>query len=180
MLIGVVSDTHGFYDPQVPQLLGGVKHILHAGDIGTGQIIEQLSEIAPVTAVRGNNDREGPESGFPEVETLELGGCRIYLTHIVKVPKEGDGAGLAAYLDARADVVVFGHSHMAFCETRETEQRGPLTFFNPGAAGKRRFKVVPSIGLLDVGPDRVEGRILALRYMKGLSQTDGPHPNLPP
>ena len=87
MLIGVVSDTHGFYDPRVPPLLNGVEHILHAGDIGTGRIIEQLSEIAPVTAVRGNNDREGPESQFSAVETLELGGCRIYLTHIVKVPK---------------------------------------------------------------------------------------------
>ena len=157
MLIGVVSDTHGFYDPRVPPLLDGVEHILHAGDIGSGGIIKQLSEIAPVTAVRGNNDREGPESQFPEVQTLDLNGCRIYLTHIVKVPKEGDAAGLSTYLDARSDVVVFGHSHMAF-----HDKRGPLTFFNPGAAGKRRFKVVPSVGLLDVRPGRVEGRILVL------------------
>ena len=157
MLIGVVSDTHGFYDPRVPPLLQGVEHILHAGDIGTGRIIEQLSEIAPVTAVRGNNDREGPESQFLEVETVDLGGCRIYLTHIVKVPKEGNDAGLSTYLDARSDVVVFGHSHMAF-----HEQRGGLTFFNPGAAGKRRFKVVPSIGLLELEPGRVQGRILVL------------------
>ena len=157
MLIGVVSDTHGFYDPRVPLLLVGVEHILHAGDIGSGQIIEQLSEIAPVTAVRGNNDREGPESEFPEVETLELGGCRIYLTHIVKVPKEWDDAGLAPYLEHRADAVVFGHSHFAF-----HEQRDGLTFFNPGAAGKRRFKVVPSIGLLELEPGRVMGRILVL------------------
>ena len=162
MLIGVVSDTHGFYDPRVPPLLEGVEHILHAGDIGTGQIIEQLSEIAPVTAVRGNNDREGPESEFPEIETLELGGCRIYLTQIVKVPKDGDDAGLAPYLEHAADAVVFGHSHMAFYETRETEQLGGLTFFNPGAAGKRRFKVVPSIGLLELEPGRVEGWILVL------------------
>ena len=162
MLIGVVSDTHGFYDPRVPPLLHGVEHILHAGDIGTGRIIEQLSEIAPVTAVRGNNDREGPESNFPEIETIDIGGCRIYLTHIVKVPKDGDDAGLSTYLEAGADAVVFGHSHTAFYEVRETEQRGPLTFFNPGAAGKRRFKVVPSIGLLEVGPGRVEGRILVL------------------
>ena len=157
MLIGVVSDTHGFYDQRVPPLLEGVEHILHAGDIGTGRIIEQLSEIAPVTAVRGNNDREGPESRFPEVETIDLGGCLIYLTHIVKVPKEGDEAGLVTYLEQGANAVVFGHSHMAF-----HEQRGGLIFFNPGAAGKRRFKVVPSIGLLDVGPGRVEGRILVL------------------
>jgi putative phosphoesterase len=123
----------------------------------SGQIIEQLSEIAPVTAVRGNNDREGPESEFPEVETLELGGCRIYLTHIVKVPKEGDDARLAPYLEHGADAVVFGHSHFAF-----HEQRGGLTFFNPGAAGKRRFKVVPSIGLLEVEAGLVEGRIVVL------------------
>jgi len=157
LLIGVVSDTHGFYHPRVPPLLDGVEHILHAGDIGTGGIIEQLAGIAPVTAVRGNNDREGPESEFPEVETLELGGCRIYLTHIVKVPQEGDEAGLAAYLDERSDVVVFGHSHYAFHESR-----GGLTFFNPGAAGKRRFKVVPSIGLLELNRERVEGWILVL------------------
>ena len=156
-MIGVVSDTHGFYDPRVPPLLKGVEHILHAGDIGSGRIIEQLSEIAPVTAVRGNNDREGPESEFREIETVDLGGCRIFLTHIVKVPKEEDDAGLAAYLEHAADAVVFGHSHLAFHESR-----GGLTFFNPGAAGKRRFKVVPSIGLLDVGPGRVEGRILVL------------------
>ena len=162
MLIGVVSDTHGFYDPRVPPLLDGVEHILHAGDIGAGRIIEQLSEIAPVTAVRGNNDRKGPESLFSDVEAIELGGCRIYLTHIVKVPKDRDEAGLATFLEKEADVVVFGHSHMAFNETRETHQRGRVTFFNPGAAGKRRFKVVPSIGLLDVGPGRVEGRILVL------------------
>jgi putative phosphoesterase len=162
VLIGVVSDTHGFYDPRVPPLLGGVEHILHAGDIGAGRIIEQLSEIAPVTAVRGNNDREGPESQFPEAETLELGGCRIFLTHIVKVPKKGDEAGLTPYLELGVDAVVFGHSHVAFNGTRETETRGRLTFFNPGAAGKRRFKVVPSIGLLDLSSGRITGRILVL------------------
>ncbi|MDA1128533.1 MAG: metallophosphoesterase family protein [Chloroflexi bacterium] len=157
MLIGVVSDTHGFYDPRVPPLLDGVEHILHAGDIGSGRIIDHLSEIAPVTAVRGNNDREGPESEFPEGETLDLGGCRIFLTHIVNVPRDGDPARLALYVNEGADAVVFGHSHMPF-----NERRGPVTFFNPGAAGKRRFKVVPSIGLLEVSPGRVEGRILVL------------------
>ena len=157
MSVGVISDTHGFYDPRVPLLLDGVEYILHAGDIGKGRIVEQLSEIAPVTAGRGNNDRQGPESEYPEIETLNLGGCSIYLTHIVKVPKDGDSVGLAVYSEQGADVVVFGHSHMAFHESR-----GRLTFFNPGAAGKRRFKVVPSIGLLKLEPGRVEGRILVL------------------
>jgi len=91
------------------------------------------------------------------VETLELGGCRIYLTHIVKVPKERDEAGLSTYLDSGADAVVYGHSHFAF-----HEMRGALIFFNPGAAGKRRFKVVPSIGLLELEPRLVRGRILVL------------------
>ena len=157
MLVGVISDTHGFYDPRVPFLLKGVEHILHAGDIGKGRIVEQLSGIAPVTAVRGNNDRQRPESEYPEIETLNLGGCCIYMTHIVKVPKDGDVAGLAAYSDQGVDVVVFGHSHMALHESR-----GALTFFNPGAAGKRRFKVVPSIGLLKLEAGRVEGHILVL------------------
>ena len=79
------------------------------------------------------------------------------MTHIVKVPKDGDDPGLAFYSEQGADVVVFGHSHMAVHELR-----GGLTFFNPGAAGKRRFKVVPSIGLLELEPGRVEGRILVL------------------
>ena len=157
MLVGVISDTHGFYDLRVPPLFEGVEHILHAGDIGTGQIIEQLAEIAPVTAVRGNNDCVGPASKYPEVETLSLGGCRIYLSHIVKVPRIGDEAGLADYLEHKIDIVVFGHSHYAFYERRDG-----LTFFNPGAAGKRRFKVVPSIGLLELDPERVDGRILIL------------------
>ena len=157
MLIGVVSDTHGFYDPRVPPLLKGVEHILHAGDIGTGNIIDKLAEIAPVTAVRGNNDREGPEAEYPEVETIWIADCRIYLTHIVKVPKIGDEIGISHYLNQKIDVVVFGHSHSAF-----HEQRDGLTFFNPGAAGKRRFKVVPSIGVLELDSGRVEGRILIL------------------
>ena len=79
------------------------------------------------------------------------------MTHIVKVPKIGDAAVLAIYSEQGVDVVVFGHSHMAFHESR-----GGLTFFNPGAAGKRRFKAVPSIGLLKLEPGRVEGRILVL------------------
>ena len=157
MLIGVISDTHGFYDPRVPPLFEGVDHILHAGDIGTGQIIGQLTDIAPVTAVRGNNDREGSASKYPEVEILSLGGCRIYLTHIVKVPKVGDEVGLATYREHQVDIVVFGHSHHAFYEQREG-----LTFFNAGAAGKRRFNAVPSIGLLELDSGRVEGRILIL------------------
>ena len=74
MLLGIVSDTHGYMNPRVLELLQGVEHILHAGDIGDAAIIGRLSSIAPVTTVRGNNDRTGPASLFPEEVTLELGG----------------------------------------------------------------------------------------------------------
>ena len=157
MLLGVVSDTHGYLNPRVLELLQGVDHILHAGDIGDAAIIGQLSRIAPVTTVRGNNDRTGPASLFPEEVTLELAGRIIYLTHIVKVPKEPGGTENKTYSDAGIDVVVYGHSHIAFQKTL-----GPVLFFNPGAAGKRRFKVVPSIGTLELAKDQVWGTIIPL------------------
>ena len=157
LLVGVVSDTHGYLNPRVPELLRGVDHILHAGDIGDAGIIRELANIAPVTAVRGNNDRTGPESLYPEKATLALEGRKIYLTHIVKVPKGPNPRSMEIYNDAGVEVVVFGHSHIAL-----QQRLGTVLFFNPGAAGKRRFKVVPSIGMLELTEERVEGRIIPL------------------
>ena len=154
-MIGVVSDTHGYLNPKVPELLAGVEHILHAGDIGDAGIIAELARIAPVTTVRGNNDRTGPESLFPEEVTVELDGWNFFLTHEVKVPKGPDDPSMETYRKAGADVVVFGHSHIAL-----QRQIGTVLFFNPGAAGKRRFKVVPSIGILKLELGRVEGTII--------------------
>ena len=163
MLLGVVSDTHGYIDPRVAPLLKGVDHILHAGDIGKpnalGQpdIISQLSSIAPVTAVRGNNDRQPPESLYPEEVTLDLEGCRIYLTHQVKVPKSPCSRLLKPYSDANLQVVISGHSHIALQKQIES-----ILFFNPGAAGKRRFNTVPSIGLLHLADGQAQGKLLPL------------------
>ena len=157
MLVGVVSDTHGYLDPRLPELLCGVEHILHAGDIGDDLVIQELGRIAPVTAVRGNNDREGPTSLYPLEVTELFGGCRLLLTHQVKLPKGPDDAALREYVDAGVDAVVFGHSHIAL-----QEQRGPVLFFNPGAAGKRRFKVVPSIGFLTLEEGLIQGSIVPL------------------
>ena len=157
LLVGVVSDTHGYLNPKVPELLRGVDHILHAGDIGSGEIIEELGRIAPVTAVRGNNDREGPASVYPLEVVDVLEGCRFLLIHQMKLPKGADDPALASYHDAGVDVVVFGHSHIAL-----QESRGDVLFFNPGAAGKRRFKVVPSIGFLSLEDDRIKGSIVPL------------------
>ena len=157
MLLGVVSDTHGYLNPRLPELLRGVEHILHAGDVGKRGVVDQLERIAPVTVVRGNVDRDGPESLYPEEMTVELGGRRIYLTHQVKVPKDARAGDMKRYIRAGVDVVVFGHSHIAFQGTR-----GEVFFFNPGAAGKRRFKVVPSIGLLDLTEEGIHGTIVPL------------------
>ena len=157
MLIGVVSDTHGYLNPRVPELFQGVDHILHAGDIEDSGIIAALAEIAPVTVVRGNNDRTGPESLYPEEVSLQLEGFGFYLTHIVKPPKKPDDPAITAYKKRAVDIVVYGHSHIAFQQEIEN-----ILFFNPGAAGKRRFKVVPSIGFLELEAGRVEGKIIPL------------------
>ena len=157
MLVGVVSDTHGYLNPRVPELLRGVEHILHAGDIGDAGIIDELCGIARVTAVRGNNDRTGPTSLYPEMVTLELAGKNILVTHQVNVPAVVGDPGFKTYLDASVDVVVFGHSHIAL-----QRSLGAVLFFNPGAAGKRRFKLVPSIGTLILEENRVRGTIFQL------------------
>ncbi len=157
MLVGVVSDTHGYLDPRVAPLLEGVDHILHAGDIGDAAIIDRLSGIAPVTTVRGNNDKTGPESLFPEEVTLELGGCLVYLTHAVKVPKSALDPKMKRYTDCGARVVVSGHSHVPL-----QNQLGSVLFFNPRAAGKRRFKLFPSIGTLLLRHGEATGTIIPL------------------
>ena len=157
MLVGVVSDTHGYIDPRAVLLLQGVDHILHAGDIGDAAIIDRLAEIAPVTTVRGNNDKSGPESLFPENATLELGDCLVYLTHQVKLPKDENDPKMRPFLEMGATVVVSGHSHIPL-----QERLGPVLFFNPGAAGRRRFKLLPSIGALTLEDSKAEGTLIPL------------------
>ena len=93
MLLGIVSDTHGYLNQRVLELLRGVEHILHAGDIGDAGIIDELSSIAPVTAVRGNNDRTGPASRYPEKVTLELAGRIILLDPNPPMDRDGGREG---------------------------------------------------------------------------------------
>ncbi len=162
MRVGVISDTHSYMDLRALQLLQGVDYILHAGDIGDAGIIKELQGIAPVTAVRGNVDREGPTSLYPAEETLELEDFRIFLTHEVKPPKRDTDLALEGYRQAGVDVVVYGHSHIAY-----QQQWGGILFFNPGAAGKRRFKVTPSIGFLTLTRTGVEGVVTPLEVAEG-------------
>ena len=111
-----------------------------AGDTCDGGIIESLAEIAPMTVVRGNNDRTGAESLYPVEVPLKLEGFGFYLTLIVKEPQKPNDRVIATYQKQAVDIVVYGHSHVAF--QKEIDN---VLFFNPGGAGKRRFKVVPSI-----------------------------------
>ncbi|HWH71974.1 MAG TPA: metallophosphoesterase family protein [Candidatus Sulfotelmatobacter sp.] len=140
MKIGVISDTHNFFDPQIPQLFAGVEHILHAGDIGLPRLLLDLEQIAPVTAVMGNTD--DPGFHYRQTEVLELAGRKFLLHHIVNPHALSDS--LKARIErVRPDVVVFGHTHKPFCETIE----GTL-YFNPGYTGHSRFGLPRSLGIL--------------------------------
>lgn len=148
MRIGLIADTHGLLRPQALEALAGAGHILHAGDIGAPGILDALAALAPVTAVRGNNDTAPWALALPETATLELAGLRIHLLH-----------DLAALDRARlrADVVVAGHSH----RPRIAERDGRLEV-NPGSAGRRRFSLPVSLGWLEVVDGRACARIVEL------------------
>ena len=138
--IGVISDTHNFLDPKIPELFAGVEHILHGGDIGQARLILQLEEIAPVTAVLGNTDDSGLQ--FRQTEIVELGGRKFLIHHIVN-PHEPDEALQRQLECEKPAVVVFGHTHKQFAETI-----GSTLFFNPGYAGKSRFGMPRSVAIL--------------------------------
>jgi len=155
MKIGIISDTHNFFDPQIPRLLAGVEHILHSGDIGLPRILFQLEEIAPVTAVSGNTD--DPGFHYPLTEVLQLAQTKFLLHHIVNPHSIQEVLQHRIDLE-KPDVVVFGHSHKPFCERRDG-----VLFFNPGYAGRSRFALPRSVALLHCGPQGVRPEYLPLR-----------------
>jgi putative phosphoesterase len=140
MIIGVVSDTHNFFDPKLRHLLPGVQHILHAGDIGQPHIIVELEQFAPVTAVSGNTD-DGAWH-YHHTRIVELAGRKFLVHHIVEPHSPGDQLQELITRE-RPEVIVFGHTHRPFCETI-----GGILYFNPGYAGKSRFNMPRSIALL--------------------------------
>lgn len=138
MIIGVISDTHGLLRPQALELLRDSEHIIHAGDIGSPDIIPELEKIAPVTAIRGNIDVQPWAREFPATEVAEVGGVLIYVIHDVNdLDLNPKSAGFAA--------VISGHSHKA-----KQEVRDGVLYFNPGSAGPRRFKLPISVGRLEI------------------------------
>lgn len=137
-VIGIISDTHGLLRPEVPLALAGVDQILHCGDVGKFSILEELGNIAPVTAIRGNIDREGKCARLPETEVALAEGRYIYMLHDLKTLHLDPAAG-------RFAVVLFGHTHAPNFYTR----KGVL-YVNPGSCGPRRFNLPVTIALLTV------------------------------
>jgi len=139
--VGVISDTHGHLDSRVKDVFteARVNHIIHAGDIGLPFLILDLQDIAPVTAVLGNNDEA---VDFKETELVELCGRKFLIHHIVD-PKAPADKIKRKIIRENPDVVIFGHTHKPFCETI-----GNTLYFNPGYAGKPRFSLERSVAIL--------------------------------
>jgi putative phosphoesterase len=130
--------------------LRGSDAIIHAGDIGDARVLRGLSELAPVTAVRGNVDRGPWASSLPETEALEVGGAVIYILHnLADLDLDPAAAGFQA--------VISGHSHQPGCR----EKAGVL-YVNPGSAGPRRFKLPVCVGRLVVTPGRLKAEMIHL------------------
>jgi putative phosphoesterase len=150
MFIGVISDTHGLLRPEAVAALQGAEHIIHAGDVGDPAILEQLARVAPVTAVRGNVDRDPWAQKLPETNVLEVAGVSIYVLHnLAELDLKPEAAGFAA--------VIYGHSHVPKQETK----KGVL-YFNPGSAGPKRFKLPVSVRRVIVAGGKVKAEVMEL------------------
>jgi len=171
MKLGIISDTHGYFDLRLPEMLAGVEAILHAGDVGSQEVLDALTAIAPVHAVRGNVDSAAmklPPSLRKTCETVQ-----VVVEHQLAVPQSeleawADGEMLGKMHPERRDaflagfeetarVVVFGHSHQP-CLVK----LGNRLFFNPGSAGKQRFSLPRCFGILEIFPRGVRGELVSL------------------
>lgn len=154
-VLGVISDTHGLLRPEALEALQDSSLILHAGDIGRPQVLETLREIAPVRAIRGNNDTDRWAMKLPEREIITVGEVQIYMLHDVKeLDIDPQRAG--------HDVVISGHSHKPMIEERDG-----VLFLNPGAAGPRRFSLPVSVARLAITDGRATARIIELDVATG-------------
>lgn len=148
--VGVISDTHGLIRPEVLEVFRGVEKIIHAGDVGRPEVLNQLGEIAPVVAVRGNVDRGDWASSLPETDVVSIDDLWIYLIHdLTKIDLDPVAAGIKA--------VIYGHSH----KPSEERHRGVL-FLNPGSAGPSRFLIPVSLAILHIGKGNMDVEFIYL------------------
>ena len=149
--VGLISDTHGILRPEALAALRGSDFIVHAGDIGRADIVPQLATLAPVTAVRGNNDRGDWAVGLPETTVLRVGGVVIYVIHdLGQLDLDPAAAGI--------HVVVSGHSHRP-----GSAERNGVLYINPGSAGPRRFALPVSVGELAIAGRNIRSQLVTLR-----------------
>ena len=150
MRLGVISDTHGLLRPQAIEVLRGCGALVHAGDIGSPDVLAHLQALAPVTAVRGNNDCDAWSRHVPGEVTFEIDQVRIHLLHDVKL------LSIDPALE-NVNVVIAGHSHSPLID-----RRAGVLYFNPGSAGPRRFKLPIAVGILELHGGDVQAQIVEL------------------
>mgnify|MGYP001557801344 CR=1 FL=1 len=171
MKLGVISDTHEYFDPRLPEMMAGVDAILHAGDLGSREVLDALGGIAKVHAVRGNIDPAGLK--LPPSFKMTFENVQVAVQHQLPVPQSeleawADGEMLGKMHPERRDeflasfeettrVVIFGHSHQP-CLVK----LGNRLFFNPGSAGQQRFSLPRCFGLLEIFPRGVRGTVVSL------------------
>ena len=150
-ILGILSDTHGLLRPEALELLSGVDLIIHAGDIGAQKVIDQLADIAPVLAIRGNVDKGEWSEAYPDDRHVEVEGKQIYVLHNRRdLNFNPESKGL--------DVVISGHSHKPLIETIDG-----VLYVNPGSAGPRRFTLPIALAKLEIVGDSVAAQIIEIR-----------------
>lgn len=148
--VGLISDTHGLLRPEALAALAGSDFIIHAGDIGKAEVLEGLSRLAPVTAIRGNVDRGDWAAGLPMTEVLDAGGTYVYVVHnIAELDLDPVAAGFQA--------VVSGHSHQP-----AVREKDGVLYVNPGSAGPRRFSLPVAVGRLTISGGRIAAELVEL------------------
>jgi putative phosphoesterase len=149
--IGLISDTHGLLRPEALAALKSSELIIHAGDIGKLEVLEMLNRVAPVLAIRGNNDRDAWAKKLPDILNLQINGLTLHVIHNVNdLETDPVAAGMRA--------VISGHSHKP-----GVSKRGEVLYINPGSAGPRRFKLPIAVGMLYLRGNKLRGTITELR-----------------
>jgi putative phosphoesterase len=150
VVVGIISDTHGLLRAEALNALRGSDHIIHAGDVGDPQILTELSKIAPLTAIRGNIDKDAWANRLPETEVLEIADKSFYILHDrSQLDLDPQAAGFAA--------VISGHSHKPQIEVVKD-----VLYFNPGSAGPRRFRLPITMGRITITGDQLSPEIITL------------------
>jgi uncharacterized protein len=161
-IVGVISDTHGLLRPEVPRIFNGVDLILHAGDIGGPEVLDELRRLAPTIAVRGNNDKGDWADEIAEEQLTRVEAVSVYMLHDLKQFRRAaitccPLTGLHSLRSSPVQAVISGHSHRPLIEHRDG-----ILFLNPGSAGPRRFKLPISVARLTVQKSAVNAELLKI------------------